>query len=81
MANTNCGRPRSDRLQTNQRRDDFTPDEMKEGKVLYFEQVDNLSGKDIYRMHFAAASTDRVVIDVENAEYAALSLHNCLAPG
>ena len=32
-------------LQTHQRRDDFTPDEMKEGKILYFEQVDNLSGK------------------------------------
>jgi hypothetical protein len=28
-----------------QRRPDFTPAEMKEGKLLYFEQVDNLSGK------------------------------------
>ena len=26
------------------RRGDFTPDEMKEGKVLYLEQADNLSG-------------------------------------
>src|SRR5712691_1848835 len=26
-------------------REDFTSNEMKEGKVLYFEQVDNLSGK------------------------------------
>jgi len=49
-----------------QRREDFTPDEMKEGKVLYFEQADNLSGKAIYRMHIAEASADRLVFDVEN---------------
>jgi hypothetical protein len=48
------------------RRDDFRPDEMKAGNVLYFEQVDNLSGKAIYRMHIAEASADRLVIDVEN---------------
>jgi hypothetical protein len=53
-------------LQTGQRREDFTPDEMKEGKVLYFEQTDNLSGKAIYRMHIAEASAERLVIDVEN---------------
>ena len=53
-------------LQTGQRREDFTPDEMKEGKVLYFEQTDNLSGKVIYRMHIAEASAERLVIDVEN---------------
>jgi hypothetical protein len=48
------------------RREDFTPDEIKEGKVLYFEQADNLSGKAIYRMHIAEASADRLVFDVEN---------------
>jgi hypothetical protein len=48
------------------RRQDFTPDEMKQGRVLYFEQSDNLSGKGIYRMHIAVASADRVVFDVEN---------------
>jgi hypothetical protein len=32
------------------RRQDFQPDEMQEGKSLYFEQADNLSGKAIYRM-------------------------------
>jgi hypothetical protein len=53
-------------LRSSQRREDFTPDEMKEGKVLYFEQVDNLSGKAIYRMHIAEASADRLVFDVEN---------------
>ena len=49
-----------------QRREDFTPNEIKEGSVLYFEQVDNLSGKAVYRMHIAKASADRIVIDVEN---------------
>jgi hypothetical protein len=53
-------------LQPGQRRKDFTPAEMKEGKVLYFEQVDNLSGKATYRMHLATASADRLVIDIEN---------------
>jgi hypothetical protein len=52
--------------QTGQRREDFTPDEMREGKILYFEQVDNLSGKGIYRMQVAEASADRIVFDVEN---------------
>jgi hypothetical protein len=52
--------------QTGNRRQDFTPDEMKEGQVLYLEQVDNLSGTAIYRMHIAVASADRLVFDVEN---------------
>jgi hypothetical protein len=53
-------------LQTNQRRDDFTLEEMREGNDLYFVQVDNLSGKGIFRMHIAEASADRIVFDVEN---------------
>jgi hypothetical protein len=53
-------------LQPAQRRQDFTPDEMKQGTVLYFQQVDNLSGKAIYRMHVAEASPDRIVFEVEN---------------
>jgi len=52
--------------QPGQRREDFTSDEMKEGKVLYFEQVDNLSGKALYRMHIVEASANRLVFDVEN---------------
>jgi hypothetical protein len=52
--------------QSGQRREDFTSDEMKEGKVLYFEQVDNLSGKAVYRMHIVEASASRLVFDVEN---------------
>lgn len=52
--------------QSPKRRGDFTPDEMTEGKVLYFEQSDNLSGKAVYRMHIIASSADRLVFDVEN---------------
>lgn len=52
--------------QPRHRREDFTPEEMKEGTGLYFEQVDNLSGTAIYRMHVAEASADRLVFDVEN---------------
>jgi len=39
---------------------------MREGQVLYFEQIDNLSGKSIYRIHIAEASAERLVFDVEN---------------
>src|SRR5580692_4539165 len=49
-----------------QRREDFTSNEMKEGSVLYFEQVDNLSGKAIYQMHIVEASPSRLVFEVEN---------------
>ena len=48
------------------RRQDFTPDEMTPGKVLYFEQVDNLTGAATYRMRIDEASPDRLVFQVEN---------------
>ncbi len=47
-------------------RKDFTPEEMKPGTVLYFEQADNLSGTAVYRMRVAEASADRLVFEVEN---------------
>jgi hypothetical protein len=52
--------------QPGQRREDFAPDEMQEGKVLYFEQSDNLSGKAIYRMRMDQVSASRLVVEVEN---------------
>ena len=64
-----------------QRREDFTPDEMKEGTILYFEQADNLSGKATYRMHIAEASTDRLVVDVENVSTMRYLLVPILHPG
>ena len=39
---------------------------MKEGSIFYFEQVDNISGKAVYRMHIAEARSDRIIVDIEN---------------
>jgi hypothetical protein len=64
-----------------QRRADFTADEMKAGRVLYFEQVDNLSGSAIYRMHIAEASADRLVFDVENVSIMRRLLLTLFHPG
>ena len=50
----------------NQRRKDFTLEELKSGSVLYFLQVDNLSGKAIYRLHIKEATAGRLVFDVAN---------------
>jgi hypothetical protein len=52
--------------QHSQRRQDFTPDEMKVGEALYFEQVDNLTGKATYRMQIVEESANRIVFTVEN---------------
>ena len=52
--------------QSGHRRQDFTPDEMQAGALLYLEEADNLSGSAIYRMHIAEASADRLVFDLEN---------------
>jgi len=68
-------------LQPSQRRGDFTPDEMKEGRDLYFQQVDNLSGKAIYRMHIAEASADRLVVEVENVSTMRYLFIPVLQPG
>ena len=67
--------------QPTQRREDFTPDEMKEGKVLYLEQADNLSGAAIYRMHIAEVSADRLVFDVENISVIRYFLLTLFHPG
>ena len=67
--------------QSSQRREDFTPEEMKEGKVLYYVQADNLSGKAIYRMHTVEISADRLVFDVENVSTIRYLFVPVLRPG
>lgn len=67
--------------QGGQRRKDFKPDEMTQGQVLYFQQVDNLSGKAIYRMHIAASTADRLVVDVENVSTMRYFLVPLFRPG
>jgi hypothetical protein len=68
-------------LEHARRREDFTSAEMKEGKALYFEQADNLSGRAIYRMHISEASADRLVFDVENVTTMRYLLIPILRPG
>jgi hypothetical protein len=63
------------------RRKDFTPDEVQEGKALYFEQVDNLSGTAIYRMRITEASADRLVFEVENVSVMRYSFVTLFHPG
>ena len=52
--------------QGRQRRADFTPEELKPGAVLYFQQADNLTGKAIFRLHVVQATADRLIFDVSN---------------
>ena len=66
---------------SSQHRQDFAPVEMKEGAVLYFEQVDNLSGKGVYRLHIAEATMDRLVFDIENVSTMRYLLVPILHPG
>jgi hypothetical protein len=68
-------------LQAGRRREAFMLDEMKEGKVLYFHQTDNLAGKAIDRMHIAEASADRIVFDVENVSTMGYFLITLFHPG
>jgi hypothetical protein len=49
---------------------------MSEGKVFYFEQEDNLSGKAMYKMRIAEASPIRLVIQIENVS----TIHYFLVP-
>lgn len=63
------------------RREDFSPGEMVEGKNLYFQQEDNLSGKGTYRMHIRSASPDRLVFDTENTGTMRYFLMTMFRPG
>ena len=63
------------------RRKDFSPDEMAEGRSLYFRQEDNLSGKAIYRMRILSASPERLVFDIENISTMWYFLMPLFSPG
>ena len=62
-------------------RDDFSPAEMTQGRSLYFEQEDNISGKAIYRMRIRTVSPDRLVIDTENISTVRYLLMPIVRPG
>ncbi len=63
------------------RRRDFIPEEISTGKVLYFQQEDNLSGKATYRMHIQSAAPDRLVFDIENTSTVRYLLWSLFRPG
>ncbi len=63
------------------RREDFSPGELTEGKVLYYRQEDNLSGKAIYRMRIRSAAPDRLVFDTENTGTVRYLLMPIFRPG
>jgi hypothetical protein len=63
------------------RRKDFSPDEISEGSVFYYQQTDNLSGKAMYRMHIIAASPDRLVFETENISTMRYLLVPLFGPG
>ena len=67
--------------QPRQFRQDFLPVEMTEGRLLYSEQSDNLSGTAVYRMQIAEASADRLVFDVENVSVMHYSFVTLFHPG
>jgi uncharacterized protein DUF6675 len=62
------------------RRRDFAPDEIKEGNLLYFEQVDNLSSG-IYKMRILEASETRLVFGIENLSTIRFHLLPIFHPG
>ncbi len=49
------------------RRKDFAPGDISDGRTLYFQQEDNLFGKVTYRLRVRTASAERLVFDTENA--------------
>jgi hypothetical protein len=64
-----------------QRRNDFTPDELAREQVLYFLQQDNVSGKATYRMRIISASPDRIVFDMENVSAMKYAFLTLFSPG
>lgn len=47
-------------------RKDFVPTELKQGSVVYFEEVDNLSGVANYKMQILEVSATRLAFNMEN---------------
>jgi hypothetical protein len=65
-----------------QRRADFTPTEMQAGRVFYFEQKDNRSSWMItYRAKVEEASSDRIILAIENVTEVWAYLLRLFGPG
>ncbi|QOY90161.1 DUF6675 family protein [Paludibaculum fermentans] len=68
-------------LGTDHPRQDFLPEEMTQGSVHYFEQVDNLSGAAVYRMRILEVSNGRLVFEIENSTSIRRFLVTIFQPG
>ena len=66
---------------SDQPRADFSPDEFKQGKLLYFAEEDNVSGKATYRMQILNATADHLVVEVENVSTIRYHLLPVIRPG
>jgi hypothetical protein len=67
---------------TEQRRPDFTPDEMRAGNDLFFVQHDNhSSGNVVYRMRVTEATPDRMVVEIDNVGSIRFLFVTLFAPG
>lgn len=62
-------------------RANFTSDEIRAGKPLYFQQTDNLTGKGVYRLLVSEASADRIVFEVENVSAMKYLFVTVFSPG
>ncbi len=60
---------------------DFSPDDMAEGRPLYFRQQDNVFGKVTYLMRVRSCSPDRLVFETENVSAAKNMLVCLFNPG
>ena len=68
--------------QPGRRRPDFTPEELKAGAELYFEEEDNRSSSPVvYRMHVLEAGAQRVVLETENVSPIRAFFVNLFPPG
>ena len=63
------------------RRQDFSLDEMVEGRTLYFHQEDNTSGKAVYQLRILKSSPDSLVFNTENITTMRLLLIPLFQPG
>lgn len=67
--------------QSGRLRENFTPTELTVGKDYYFQQIDNLSGKAVYRLSIIDASARRIVLTVENVSTMRYHFIPILHPG
>jgi hypothetical protein len=68
-------------LKSERRREAFTPAEMKPGTPLYFDQVDNLTGKGVFQIHVSEAAAERIVFGVQNVSPMKYLFLTVLHPG